>query len=68
MYNYDSLQSSRQRLASNSIPLSNVKFAFCGFRTKNKTFSEACSGHPIKEANLLDTIEFRFGSVFVFKK
>eukprot|EP00493_Phyllostaurus_siculus_P023243 UN23578 len=34
---FDSLQSSHQRLEWNSLPLSNVKFAFCGFRTKNET-------------------------------
>ena len=45
---YDSLQSSGQRLASNSLPLSNVKFAFCGFRTKNETCLDGCFGHPIK--------------------
>ena len=45
---YDSLQSSHQRLEWNMLPLSNVKFAFCGFRTKNETCWEACFGHPIK--------------------
>ena len=45
---YDSLQSSGQRLEWNILPLSNVKFAFCGFRTKNETCSDGFFGHPIK--------------------
>ena len=45
---YDSLQSSGQRLGWNWRRLYNVKFALCGFRTKNETCSEACFEHPIK--------------------
>ena len=47
-YILHSLQSSVQRLASNRRRLSNVEFAFCGFRTKTETCWESCFGHSIK--------------------